>query len=139
MTILEQKAVSFLEKTNVVAMSSITENGYPRICAMAKLKSEEFTLWVSTGANSKKVEHYKNNPNAGILFYDADDSVTLNGVVEIIQGTDVNIQNIKKELWQDWLINHFHKGVDDPNFCVLKFTAKEAIIYIDGEFESFSY
>lgn len=134
MTLLEQKAISFLEKTGVISMSSITQTGYPRICALSKLKSEGLTIWVSTGATSKKVNHYKTNPKAGILCYNENDSITLNGVIEIIQD-----ENTKKGLWQDWMIKHFPGGMEDPDYCVLKFTAKEATLYIDEQFETFIY
>ena len=134
MTLLEQKAVKFLENTNVISLSSVSGNGYPRICAMAKLKSEGLSIWVSTGTESKKTDHYKINPKAGVLYYNENDSVTLNGVIEIVSD-----EAVKKGLWQDWMQKHFPGGADDPNYCVLKFTAKEAIIYIDEEFETFTY
>ena len=40
----------------------------------------------------------------------------------------------KKALWQDWFIEHFPKGVTDPEYCVLKFTGDKATLWIDGKF-----
>ena len=134
MTLLEQKAIELLQKTFVISMSSITEAGYPRVCALVKLKSADFTIWVSTAATSQKVKHYQKNPKAGVMFYNENDSVTLNGVIDIIEDED-----IKKELWGDWMQKQFPGGVNDPNYCVLRFTATEATIYIDGGFETFTY
>ena len=57
------------------------------------------------------------------------DSVGLRGIIEII--TD---DNIRKEMWQDWLINHFPYGPTDPNFVLLHFIGKEATFWINGEF-----
>ena len=40
----------------------------------------------------------------------------------------------KKALWQDWFIEHFPGGVNDPTYCVLKFTAKRATYWLDFQF-----
>ena len=61
------------------------------------------------------------------------DSVTLLGKIEIIEDMEV-----KKALWQDWFICHFPKGVNDPEYCVLKFSANEATFWIDSRFETHS-
>ena len=51
------------------------------------------------------------------------------GEIEII--TD---EAIKKELWQDWFINHFPGGPTDPNYVILKFKANHATYWIEGKF-----
>ena len=40
----------------------------------------------------------------------------------------------KKALWQDWFIEHFPGGVNDPTYCILKFTAKRATYWLDFQF-----
>lgn len=42
--------------------------------------------------------------------------------------------NISKEMWQDWLINHFLYDPTEPNFILLHFIGKEATFRINGEF-----
>jgi general stress protein 26 len=37
-------------------------------------------------------------------------------------------------MWLDWFIEHFPGGMDDPNYCILEFTAAEATLWIDREF-----
>ena len=40
----------------------------------------------------------------------------------------------KKALWQDWFIEHFPGGVNDPTYCILKFTAKRVTYWLDFQF-----
>ena len=53
----------------------------------------------------------------------------LTGYIEII--TD---EAEKKALWQDWFIEHFPGGVNDPTYCILKFTAKRVTYWLDFQF-----
>lgn len=86
-------------------------------------------VWLATAANSVKVADFKLNNKAGLCYSNYGDSVGLRGIIEII--TD---DNIRKEMWQDWLINHFPYGPTDPNFVLLHFIGKEATFWINGEF-----
>lgn len=131
---LIKKAEELLEKCYICSVASVSEEGYPRICMLSKLKSKGINeLWFSTGANGTKFKHFKLNSKAGVTFYDGGDSVTLTGIMENVENKDV-----KQDLWKEWsgfLQNHF-KGVDDPDFAVLKFQAKEATIFVGGAFET---
>lgn len=129
----EQKAAALLEASNLVTVSSVHAEGYPRPCVMAKLKSDGFgTVWFATGTDSRKTADFKKNAKAGLSYHDQDDSVTLIGKAEIIEDMDV-----KKEMWSDWLLAHFSGGVTDPNYCLIRFTAEEATYYLGGEFCTF--
>lgn len=41
---------------------------------------------------------------------------------------------IKRSLWSDWMLSHFPGGVEDPEYCVLKFTPESSTYWIDNEF-----
>lgn len=131
---LIKQAEELLEKCYVCSVASVSEEGYPRICMLAKLKSDGIKeLWFSTGASGTKVRHFKSNDKAGVTFYDGGDSVTLTGTMEMIEE-----KAVKQDLWKEWadfLRNHF-EGADDPEYAVLKFTAKEATIYVGGAFDT---
>ena len=97
---------------------------------MSKISSKGCNeVWLATAANSVKVADFKLNNKAGLCYSNYGDSVGLRGIIEII--TD---DNIRKEMWQDWLINHFPYGPTDPNFVLLHFIGKEATFWINGEF-----
>lgn len=128
-------AEELLKKCNVCSVASVSEEGYPRICMLAQLKADGIkSLWFSTGASGTKVRHFKSNQKAGVTFYEGGDSVTLTGTMEIVAD-----KKEKNELWEkfsDFLSNHFSGGADDPEYAVIKFDAKEATIYVSGEFDT---
>lgn len=135
-TELIEKAESLLTQCKVCTVASVSEKGYPRICVLMPLKTNGIKeFWFSTGASGTKVRHFKQNDKAGVTFYNGGDSVTLTGSMEIV--TDNAVRN---ELWSDFLAKHFpNGGKDDPDYCILHFTAIETTIYIDGEFETFVF
>lgn len=131
---LIKQAEVLLDKCYVCSVASVSEEGYPRICILAKLKSEGIKeLWFSTGTSGTKVRHFRSNDKAGVTFCDGGDSATLIGTMEIIEDTSVK-QDLWKE-WADFLCNHF-EGANDPEYAILKFTAKEATIFVGGAFET---
>ena len=132
---VEQKAIDLLNKCDTVALSSINENGYPRVCVVSKLKTEGFhKLYFSTGTDSKKTGQFRSNPKASLVYYNVDDAVTLIGNVKIVDDSKV-----KEGIWQDWMINHFSGGASDPNYCVLEFTTNEATFCVDNQLETYTY
>lgn len=130
METIKEKAKEMLQRSEVVILTSINEEGYPRPVPMSKIKSEGFsTVWMSTGTNSSKTKDFWVNPKAGLCFSENWNSVALTGEIEIISD-----EKIKKEMWQDWFINHFPEGVSDPNYILLRFQGNHATFWIDGEF-----
>ena len=130
MKTMKEKATLLLDTSEVVILTSINSEGYPRPVPMSKIKSEGIrTIWMSTGKNSLKTKDFRKNPKAGVCFYSQGNSVALTGEVEII--TD---PALKQELWQEWFIEHFPQGPTDPNYVLLKFQADHATLWIDGIF-----
>ena len=130
---LIKKAGKLLNVGSACSVSAITEKGYPRICILINIKNDGIkTLYFSTGTNSKKVHHYKENMKAGVTFYCGGDSVTLIGNMTILSD-----KAEKDALWQERMAKHFlNGGKDDPEYAIIKFTTEEATIYIDEEFET---
>lgn len=130
METLEKKAAEMLQKSEVVVLTSINKDGYPRPVPMSMVKAEGLsTVWMSTGNDSWKTEDFRKNPKGGLCFYAQGDSVCMTGDVEIITDAD-----IKQELWQDWFINHFPGGPTDPSYVIVKFQANHATYWIEGKF-----
>ncbi|EKU91993.1 pyridoxamine 5'-phosphate oxidase family protein [Bacteroides oleiciplenus] len=130
METLEKKAAEMLQKSEVVVLTSINQEGYPRPVPMSMVKAEGIsTVWMSTGDTSWKTEDFRKNPKGGLCFYAQGDSVCMTGDVEVITDAD-----IKLELWQDWFINHFPGGPTDPTYVILKFKSNHATYWIEGKF-----
>jgi len=126
------KATELLTKCEVVTLASINEEGYPRICVMAKVRAEGIqTIWMATGSHSTKTGHFQKNPKASVCYFSGGDSVTLLGEIEIIHDAA-----IKQEMWQDWFIAHFPTGASDPEYCILRFDAQVATCWIKQCFET---
>ena len=124
------KAANLLSESSEIMLASVSALGYPRICVVSKVKSEGIQkIWCATGLSGTKTSHFTANPKAGVCFWKDGNSVTLTGNVAVKTDRD-----IRESMWLDWFTAHFPGGVDDPNYCVLEFTAQEATLWIDGEF-----
>jgi general stress protein 26 len=129
--VLIENAEKLLAKSGVCSVASITKDGYPRICSLVPLKTTGIkTFWFSTGSSSAKTTQFRDNSKAGVTFDDGQYSVTLTGNMEIVED-----KKEKRLLWQDWLFAHFAGGVDDPEYALLKFTARDAKIFMENVFD----
>jgi len=129
----------FIDKQKVSFICSIDDENYPNIKAMLKPRKriglKEF--YFSTNTSSMRVKQYEKNANASIYFYHKGlfkyVGVMLKGKMEIVKD-----QNIKNMLWKTGDIMFYKKGRTDPDYCVLKFNAKNARYYCDLKTESFN-
>lgn len=126
---IQEKAAQIVATAQVITVASIDENGYPRPVPMVKIKDEDGALYVSTGTSSAKTAHFKANPRAGVSIFKGCDSVVYTGRMEIV--TD---EAVKRSLWGDWMLSHFPGGVEDPEFCVLKFIPESSTYWIENAF-----
>ena len=133
-----QKTENFIDKQKVCIIGSVDDTGCPNIKAMLKPRKriglKEF--FFSTNTSSMRVEQYRANPNACIYFYHKGliryTGVMLKGRMEIL--TD---QETKNMIWKKGDTMFYKKGVTDPDYCVLKFTATGGRYYCDLKTESF--
>jgi len=132
------KLEKFIAKQKVSFICSIDENGFPNMKAMLKPRKRNGIreFYFSTNTSSMRVKQFRNNPNASIYFYHKGlikyTGVMLVGKMEVL--TD---QKIKSELWKRGDTMFYKKGVTDPDYCVLKFTAESGRYYCDLKTESF--
>jgi len=132
------KIKKFINKQKVSFICSIDEENYPNVKAMLKPRKiiglKEF--YFSTNTSSIRVNHYKNNPNASIYFYHKGlikyVGVMLKGKMEVL--TDQETKNI---FWKNGDTIFYKKGRTDPDYCILKFTAKSGRYYCDLKTENF--
>lgn len=128
----------FIDRQKVSFICSVDENGYPNVKAMLRPRKimglKEF--YFSTNTSSLRVKQFQNNPNASIYFYHKGlikyTGVMLVGKMEVL--TD---QNTKDMTWRKGDTIFYKKGVTDPDYCVLKFTAESGRYYCDLKTEGF--
>ena len=129
----------FIDKQSVAFISSIDEEGFPNTKAMLKprKRSELKEFYFSTNTSSMRVKQFINESKACIYFYHKGlvkyEGVMLTGKMEVL--TD---QGSKNMIWKKGDTMFYKKGVTDPDYCVLKFTAIKGRYYCDLKTESFN-
>lgn len=127
---------SLLDKQDVVLISSVDGDGYPNTKAMLAPRKRDGikTIYFHTNTSSMRVKQYQSNPKACVYFYDGRSfkGVMLTGTMEVLQDS-VH----KGMLWREGDTMYYPAGVADPDYCVLRFTAKEGRYYSNLSSESF--
>lgn len=128
----------FIDKQKISFICSVDNEGYPNIKAMLKPRKRSGLreFYFSTNTSSMRVAQYRKNPKASIYFCHKGlikyVGVMLIGKMEVL--TD---QETKNEIWRRGDTMFYKKGITDPDYCVLKFTAKSGRYYRDLKTENF--
>ena len=133
-----RKIEKFIDKQKVSFICSIDNENYPNVKAMLKPRKrnglKEF--YFSTNTSSLRVNQYLNNNKASIYFYHKG-LIKYVGVMLIGKMEVLNDQEIKNMIWKKGDKIFYKKGVTDPDYCVLKFTALSGRYYCDLKTENF--
>lgn len=133
----EKTIGNLADKAKAVLVSYMDEEGFPITKAMLKPREREGikTFWFSTNTSSNKVKFYKENPKASIYFVDFRffRGVSLLGTMEVLETPEA-----KERIWRTGDTMYYSKGVTDPDYCVLKFTAEKGRYYSNFHSENFT-
>ena len=132
-----EKMIEFASKQKVAFIASIDEEGFPNMKAMLAPRQVDCNVfYFTTNTSSMRVAQYIKNEKACIYFYNKGtikyEGVMFKGIMEVL--TD---REIKNEIWRTGDRIFYSKGVTDPDYCVLKFTAQSGKHYCDLKTESF--
>ncbi len=120
-----QGILDFISKQRTSILSSVDEEGYPATRALIQpVFIDGNDVYFATYTSSRKVRHYQNNPKACVYFFAKGQSfqgAELKGEMQVL--TD---QVTKSQFWKPFFSRFYKKGVTDPDYCILKFTAAEA-------------
>ncbi len=133
-----EQIIEFIQKQKVAFIGSVDEDGFPNMKAMfAPRKIEENCFYFSTNTSSMRSQQFMKNPKASIYFYNKGrfkyEGIMLIGMIEVLQDS-----KIKEEIWRTGDTMYYRQGVNDPDYCVLKFTAIKGRYYCDLRTESFN-
>lgn len=121
----KEKIIEFIKRQRTSILSSVDEDGYPWSRALIQPRHiEGNTLYFASYTSSNKVRHYKNNNKASIYFFEKGKNfqgAMIKGTMEIV--TDYKV---KEKLWMPFYFKFYKKGVNDFEYCILKFTCEEA-------------
>ncbi len=134
----KEQIFEFIEKQKVAFIASVDKDGFPNMKAMLMpRKIEGNCFYFSTNTSSMRIEQYRENEKASIYFFNKGrfryEAVMLVGTMEVLEDFET-----KKEIWRTGDTMFYRKGVTDPDYCVLKFTAIKGRHYCDLKTESFN-
>ena len=125
---IKLKSLELIKKSGVSIIGSVSSDGFPDIKAM--LAPREINglkeIFFTTNTSSMRVGQYRENPRASLYFYNDRlfIGVLLEGNMEVLTDSDT-----KKRIWRNGDTLYYKKGVDDEDYCVLRFTAKSGRFY----------
>ena len=133
---VEKTIGNLIDKQSVSFISSMDTEGFPNTKAMLPPRKREGikTFFFSTNTSSMRVAQYKANQKACIYFCDRRffRGVMLRGTMEVLEDSAS-----KEMIWQMGDTLYYPRGVTDPDYCVLKFTAEDGRFYSSFKSESF--
>lgn len=127
---------NLIDKQGVSLISSVDSDGFPNTKAMLPPRRREGIkfFWFTTNTSSMRVAQYRVNRNACIYFFDKRffRGVMLKGTMEVLEDAES-----KEMIWQEGDTMYYAKGVTDPDYCVLRFTAQTGRYYTNFNSEDF--
>lgn len=127
---------NLIDKQSVAFIGSIDHDGFPCTKAMLSPRKREGiqVFYFSTNTSSAHVTQYKKNANACLYFCDRRfyRGVMLKGTMEILED-----KGVKEMIWQEGDTMYYPKGVEDPDYCVMRFTAVSGRLYRNFKSENF--
>ncbi|MDR0439732.1 MAG: pyridoxamine 5'-phosphate oxidase family protein [Candidatus Accumulibacter sp.] len=131
-----QTVGTLIDKQGVALIASIDENGFPNMKAMLPPRKREGIreFWFTTNTSSMRAAQYQRNQNAAICFYDKRffREVQIVGVMKVLADAET-----REMIWRDGDTMYYAGGVADPDYCVLKFTARKGRYYSNFKSEDF--
>ncbi len=130
--------LSVITASKTAVLSTVTESGYPESRALLNLadakkyprlkgkaaltSGNSVILYYTTNTSSRKMTQLRNNPKVSLYFCIP---AKFQGVCAVGDIAEVTDRNIKKDFWHTGWRIYNHKGCDDPDYTLLKFTSKE--------------
>ena len=132
----EKTVGGMLDKQKLAHISTVDRDGYPNTKAMLAPRKRDGikTIFFSTNTSSLHVAQYRNNPKACVYVCDARffRGAMLKGTMEVLEDAES-----KEMIWQTGDRLYYPKGMTDPDYCVLKFTAIAGRYYSNFKSEDF--
>jgi len=125
-----KESLELMDRAKICMLSTNGADGFPGIKALLNVKHDGYKkVWFSTNTSSNRVQRLKQDNRASVYYVDENtyQGLLLTGTVEILQ----DIKS-RKMLWTDGAEIYYPKGVNDPDYSVLCFTAKKCNYYHAG-------
>jgi general stress protein 26 len=127
---------NLIDKASVSIISSVDKDGFPNSKAMLPPRKREGIkyFFFTTNTSSMRVKQYLDNSKACLYFFDKRfyRGVMLKGDIEVLQDNES-----KEMIWKPGDEMYYSRGVTDPDYCVLRFTAQNGRYYSNFKSEDF--
>ncbi len=138
---VKKEGRTLMETSKAAYLTTINSEGYPITRAMFNFRNREqfpefidffrneenkFAIYIGTNTSSSKYRHIKENPKIAVYFCDPDEfkGIMLGGEVDIVENLE-----IKRKIWLEWWTKYYSKGVEDPDYTLLRLAPKNARFY----------
>lgn len=132
----EQTIGNLIDKQGISFIASVDQEGFPNVKAMLPPRKHEGikVFYFTTNTSSMRVAQYRANPKACIYFCDRRffRGAMLKGTMEVLED-----QKSKEMIWREGDTMYYSKGVTDPDYCVLRFTAQSGRYYTNFSSQNF--
>ncbi len=115
-----EKGLELANRSKIVMLANIDANGYPHVRAMIKMENEGIdSIWMTTNTSSDKLVQLQKDNKACLYFVDLEQlmGLTLVGNIEMLRD-----EESRKRCWREGFEKYYPRGIDDPDYTVLRFT-----------------
>lgn len=124
---IRKEIFDLLDSAKNAFVSSVDCDGFPGTKAMFALEHERLsTFYFSTNYSAKRTHQFMENPKACVYLCNQENlqGLMLKGEIQVCRDREN-----KARLWRDGFEMYYPKGVEDDDYCVLKFTANTGNYY----------
>lgn len=136
-----RRSVQIIDSQQFASLSTVDKDKYPVTRIVFNLRSGEdyphvdrtifnhansFILYFGTNTSSDKVAQIKSNPRISAYFSDLEtwEGVLLAGRAEFVEDL-----KIKSAVWDESWNRYYSKGLEDPDFCLIRLIPEKLEIY----------
>lgn len=120
---LKKKILAMCDHPTVAVLATLTEDNRPWARYMAPVADENLDFRMSSFADSRKVAHIKKNPFVH-LTTGVTDMETASAYLQVEGVATVLCDDESRRAFWDEHMRKYFSGPDDPNYCVIKITAR---------------
>ena len=136
MSDLHKELEPFPDEAGLSFVGSVDDGGFPQVKAMLAPRGREGlrVFWFSTNASSMRVAQFRRNGAACLYFCDPRTfrGLLLTGTMEVLEDAAS-----RRLVWREGDERYYPGGVDGPDCCALRFTARTGRYYCDFHSENF--
>ena len=136
MSDLQKELEPFPDEAGLSFVGSVDDGGFPQVKAMLAPRGREGlrVFRFSTNASSMRVAQFRRNGAACLYFCDPRPfrGLLLTGTMEVREDAAS-----RRLVWREGDERYYPGGVDGPDCCALRFTARTGRYYCDFHSENF--